>query len=345
MNTTITQKERILSLDIIRGFALFGILFINVEYYRIISENGTWIFPDYSGGINGIIDTLIHIFIEKKFFSIFSFLFGVGFYIFTSRAESRGDKPRRRFVRRLLALLVIGIVHSFIFFGSILSIYAVIGLFLVPFYHAKVSTISKWLCGIVTAHIIALLLQVFVPNTGAVFFVIGNDAIAIFIMFLSGFLVAKAGWISHIGEYTKQIRWIQIGTIPFFIGFSIWIWFASQGDDQNIQLIMSLGLIPSTYFYLTSLFLILENKQIVKFLKPIACVGQMAFTNYVAQSFIGLAIISLMGLEFVSPKNIVIISILIFSIQIIFSVVWFKFFRMGPLEKVWRFMTYGKRTA
>ncbi|MGG2106662.1 DUF418 domain-containing protein [Lysinibacillus pakistanensis] len=53
----------------------------------------------------------------------------------------------------------------------------------------------------------------------------------------------------------------------------------------------------------------------------------------------------LMGLEFVSPKNIVIISILIYSIQIIYSVVWFKFFKMGPLEKVWRFMTYGKRAA
>ncbi|MFJ7949913.1 DUF418 domain-containing protein [Lysinibacillus sp. NPDC096418] len=345
MNESITQKERIISLDIIRGLALFGILFINVGAYQIIVEGGA--LPDYSG-INGIIDTLIDILIEKKFFSIFSFLFGVGFYIFTSRAESRGDKPRWRFVRRLLSLLVIGIVHVFIFWGSILAIYAVIGLFLVPFYHAKVSTISKWLCGIVSAHIIALLLQVFVPNTGVFSNVInflGNDAIAIFIMFLSGFLVAKADWVSHISEYTKQIKWIQMGTIPFFIGFSIWIWFAAQGDNQNMNSIIALGLIPTTYFYLTSLFLILENKQIVKFLKPIACVGQMAFTNYVAQSFIGLAIISLMGLEVVSPNNIVIISILIFSIQIIFSVVWFKFFKMGPLEKVWRFMTYGKRTA
>lgn len=345
MNESITQKERIISLDIIRGLALFGILFINVGAYQIIVEGGA--LPDYSG-INGIIDTLIDILIEKKFFSIFSFLFGVGFYIFTSRAESRGDKPRWRFVRRLLSLLVIGIVHFFIFWGSILATYAVIGLFLVPFYHAKVSTISKWLGGIVSAHIIALLLQVFVSNTGVLSNVInflGNDAIAIFIMFLSGFLVAKADWVSHISEYTKQIRWIQMGTIPFFIGFSIWIWFAAQGDNQNMNSIIALGLIPTTYFYLTSLFLILENKQIVKFLKPIACVGQMAFTNYVAQSFIGLAIISLMGLEVVSPNNIVIISILIFSIQIIFSVVWFKFFKMGPLEKVWRFMTYGKRTA
>ncbi|MGN7402524.1 DUF418 domain-containing protein [Cytobacillus praedii] len=52
-----------------------------------------------------------------------------------------------------------------------------------------------------------------------------------------------------------------------------------------------------------------------------------------------------MGLEFVSPINKVIISIIIFAIQIIYSVIWFKFFKMGPLEKVWRYMTYGRRIA
>ena len=89
----------------------------------------------------------------------------------------------------------------------------------------------------------------------------------------------------------------------------------------------------------------LENKSIAKFLKPIGRVGQMAFTNYLAQSFIGLAIMSLMGLEVVSPSDVVIIAILIFVIQIIFSVIWFKFFKMGPFEKVWRFMTYGRKTV
>ncbi len=342
MNPSITQKERIISLDIIRGLALFGILFINVGAYKVFIEGGQM--PDYSG-FNGIIDSLINVFIEKKFFSIFSFLFGVGFYIFASRAESRGDKPQWRFARRLLALLLIGIIHILFFFGSILAMYAIIGLFLIPFYRVKVATLSKWLGGFIIIHILALLMKVFAPDMGIfsdVIVFIGDDAIAIFIMFLTGFLVAKADWIRHISDLCKQIRWIQIVTFPFFIGFSIWIWFASQGDDQPIQSIIALGVIPTTYFYLSTLFLILENKRIAKFFQPIACVGQMALTNYLAQSFIGLAIISWMGLEIVSPKNIVIISILIFVIQIIYSVIWFKFFKMGPFEKVWRFMTYGR---
>ncbi|MEK4031366.1 DUF418 domain-containing protein [Pseudobacillus sp. FSL P4-0506] len=210
------------------------------------------------------------------------------------------------------------------------------------------STISKWLGGLITVHILSLLLVVFAPNMGMfskIFTFLGNDAITIFIMFLSGFLAAKANWIRKISDLSVQIRWLQIVTFPLFIGFSIWIWFASQGNDQHIQEIIALGTIPTTYLYLSSMFVILENKRMAKLLQPIAKVGQMAFTNYWAQSFIGLAIISLMDLEVVSPINIVIISIIIFTIQIIYSVIWFKFFKMGPLEKVWRFMTYGRNTA
>ncbi|MGE7930315.1 DUF418 domain-containing protein [Lysinibacillus xylanilyticus] len=345
MNPSVTQKERIVSLDIIRGLALFGILFINVAAYQVIVEGGPM--PDYSG-INGIIDTLIDIFIEKKFFSIFSFLFGVGFYIFASRAEARGDKPRWRFARRLLALLLIGIVHIFVFWGSILAIYAVIGFLLIPFYNAKVSTISKWLFAIITVHILSILGQICMPNQGVfstVFGLLGNDAVTIFIMFLTGFLVAKAEWISHVSEYSKQIKWIQFVTFPLFVGISLWIWFAAQGEDQNLQFIIGLGVIPTTYFYLTCVFVILENKKIAKLFKPVGRVGQMAFTNYLAQSFIGLAIMSLMGLEVVSPSDVVIIAILTFVIQIIFSVIWFKFFKMGPFEKLWRFMTYGRKAV
>ncbi|WP_409971057.1 DUF418 domain-containing protein [Bacillus sp. Bva_UNVM-123] len=158
MNPSITQKERIISLDIIRGLALFGILFINVGAYKVLIEGGPM--PDLSG-MNGIIDSLIDVFIEKKFFSIFSFLFGVGFYIFASRAESRGDKPRWRFTRRLLALFLIGIVHMFIFWGSILAVYAIIGLFLIPFYRAEVSTLSKWLGGVIVIHILSLIIGIF----------------------------------------------------------------------------------------------------------------------------------------------------------------------------------------
>lgn len=200
----------------------------------------------------------------------------------------------------------------------------------------------------ITVHVLSILGQLFMSDQGAlstVFGILGNDAVTIFIMFLTGFLAAKADWISRISDYSKQIKWLQFVTFPLFVGISIWIWFAAQGGYENLNSVISLGVILTTYFYLACLFVLLENKKIAKLLKPIGRVGQMAFTNYLAQNFIGLAIISAMGLEVVSPSDAVIIAPLTFVIQIIFSVIWFKFFKMGPFEKVWRFMTYGRKTV
>lgn len=340
--SSIPQKERIVALDIIRGLALFGILFINVKGYILLTEGME--IPVYNG-INEAIDTLINIFVEKKFFSIFSFLFGVGFYIFASRAEKRGDKPLRRFSRRLLTLFVIGVVQVFFFWGTILPAYALIGFLLLPFYRAKVATGSKWLAGITGVYLLALILKL----TGAagsfsgVLDAIIADSTLIFLMFLAGFLAAKSDLIRRVGEWKKQIRLVAIGSLPVYAGLSIWTWFAAQNGVDELKLIVSLGTIPAVLFYLSSLFLLLEHEQIRSFLTPISRVGQMALTNYVAQSFIGSLIISIMGLETVSPVNVVIIACLIFIVQIIFSSCWFKFFTMGPLEKMWRFMTYGKQ--
>lgn len=340
--SSIPQKERIVALDIIRGLALFGILFINVKGYILLTEGME--IPVYNG-INAVIDTLINIFVEKKFFSIFSFLFGVGFYIFASRAEKRGDKPLRRFSRRLLTLFVIGVVQVFFFWGTILPFYALIGFLLLPFYRAKVATGSKWLAGITGVYLLALILKL----TGAagllssVLDVIVADSTLIFLMFLAGFLAAKSDLIRRVGEWKNHIRLVAIGSLPIVAGFSIWTWFAAENGVDELKLIVSLGTIPAVLFYLSSLFLLLEREQIRSFLTPVSKVGQMALTNYVAQSFIGSLIISIMGLETVSPVNVVIIACLIFIVQIIFSSLWFKFFTMGPLEKMWRFMTYGKQ--
>ncbi|MCM3270623.1 DUF418 domain-containing protein [Paenibacillus elgii] len=343
MNPSIPQQERIAALDIIRGLALFGILFINVKGYIVLTEG--MIIPEYTG-INQVIDTLILMFVEKKFFSIFSFLFGVGFYIFASRAERRGDKPLWRFTRRLLMLLLIGIIHAFIFWGTILPIYALIGLLLLPFYRAKVTTIRNWLGGITGVYLLALISKLAmgaaVPLSSVVDVII-SDTTLIFIMFLAGFLAAKADWIRRTGELKKRLRLAQLGSLPVFAGLSVWIWTAAQHGTVELKLIISLSAIPGVLLYVTSLFLLLEHRTARPILQPFARVGQMALTNYVAQSLIGSLFISLMGLETVSPVHVVLIACLIMIVQLVYSSLWFRFFKMGPLEKAWRFMTYGKK--
>lgn len=346
MNPSIPQQERIIALDIIRGLALFGILFINVKGYIILTEG--MIIPEYTG-INQMIDTWITMLVEKKLFSIFSFLFGVGFYIFASRAESRGDKPVWRFIRRLLALLVLGILHVFVFWGTILPGYALIGLLLLPFYPAKVATVRNVLVGITGVYLLALIWKL--ANGGGTGLMSRaadwaiSDSTLIFIMFLAGFLAAKAGWVRRVGELKKQLRTIQLGSLPIFAGVSVWIWIEAPYGADHLKLIVSLSAIPGVLLYVSSLLLLLEASPAGKILQPFARVGQMALTNYVAQSLIGVWIITIMGLENVSPANVVLISCVIMIVQLVYSNLWFRYFPMGPLEKVWRFMTYGKRPA
>lgn len=76
MNPSITLKERIISLDIIRGLALFGILFINVKAFQVITDNVQ--LPDYNG-LNGMIESFIQIFVEKNSFPFFLFYLVWGF--------------------------------------------------------------------------------------------------------------------------------------------------------------------------------------------------------------------------------------------------------------------------
>ncbi|MBH0347187.1 DUF418 domain-containing protein [Bacillus thuringiensis] len=345
MNTTLSANRRIVSLDTIRGFALLGILFINIQAFQGVMDEAI---PKKYSGIDALVRTLIYMFITKKFFSIFSFLFGIGFFIFTSRVEARGDNPRRRFTRRLLSLFLIGFVHMFIFWETILPLYALLGFLLLPFYNATLSTIFKWLGGISFIYLMAIIVQILFPEQQQLVSIaqpIASEITLIFIMFLAGFGVAKANWIQNVGKLEKHIQRIQFGTIPLVIGGFAWIWYASYSESKQLSLIISLSTIPTVIFYLSTMFLLLENKTVSTMLTPVAYVGRMALTNYVAQSLIGAIIISFMNIKFVLPTQTVWIAVLIFVIQVIYTFIWFKFFKMGPLEKVWRLMTYGMKKS
>lgn len=338
---SITSNERIVSLDIIRGLALFGILLINVGGYRVVTEGME--LPAIAG-TDAIIQSLITILVQKKFFSIFSFLFGAGFFLFASRAESRGDKPRRRFARRLLVLLLMGIVHIFIFWGSILPMYAIAGFLLIPFYRASLSTTTRIWSTLLALHLLANAIMLWLPNSAPAVArsadFLANDSVTIFLMFLTGFLAAKAGWIGRTGEHLHAIRKLFFLLLPITAGLAAWTWIASE--DPQLSSVVALGAVPMTYFYLAGLFWLLESRMIAALLSPVAKVGRLALTNYVAQSLIGVALMNAWGIELPSPGQIVRIAAVIYGIQMAFSAVWLRFFRMGPLEKLWRALTYGK---
>ncbi len=340
-SSSLLPTHRIRSLDIIRGIALFGILLINVHFFMVTDIFNV---PEEVIPADTLLGQTISVFVEKKFYSIFSFLFGVGFFIFATKAESKGWKPLRLFSRRLFILFVIGLFHLYFFLGSILSMYALIALFLLPFYRRTVPVIMSWWSIIFALYTLSYIGQI-VASPQWYFFLFGNDAIIIWLMFLAGLLYGKLGFLKEDQTSDRRLRTVQRTTFPIFVigVIVLYVLYVGYGwSNTAIDAYLGLFAIPMTFFYIATLFLVLRQTDVVERLQPIGYVGQMAFTNYLLQNVIGVALITAFG----NPTSIgllTLIALLIYMIQIVYSVIYFKYFKIGPLESIWRRLTYGRR--
>ena len=138
-------SERVAVIDILRGFAVFGILLVNMLYfahpvYRAVLDIGTWTNP-----IDQAASLFIAFFAEGKFFTLFSLLFGLGLAIQLQRAEAKGRSVVPLYVRRLLVLLLIGLAHAvLLWWGDILVYYALLGFVLLLFRHSEPRWLLRW---------------------------------------------------------------------------------------------------------------------------------------------------------------------------------------------------------
>lgn len=128
--TPTSPSERIVSLDVLRGFALFGILVVNIQTFAMITaalQNPT-AFGDLTG-LNYVVALFTRVFTQGKFWTIFSMLFGAGIWLMTSKMKEKGKKPAGIHYRRMLWLLLIGLLHAYVlWYGDILVTYALCGL-------------------------------------------------------------------------------------------------------------------------------------------------------------------------------------------------------------------------
>jgi uncharacterized protein len=152
MNTTVprarpvAESERLDHLDVLRGFALFGILLVNFEYFgRPITA--LVLGPDAAlTGADFWVDGLIAVFAEGKFYALFSLLFGAGFALTVHRAEALQRPFRGLYLRRLAVLLGFGFAHAVLVWpGDILFVYALVALLmLLLFSRTPTSRLPKW---------------------------------------------------------------------------------------------------------------------------------------------------------------------------------------------------------
>ncbi len=153
----VAPNERIQALDLLRGWAMFGVLWSNLNDWYGVADETTW--------LDRAIGFVQEYFVEGRFFTLLCFLFGIGFGIQLTRAAQRGVSIQRTYVRRSAALLAIGLVHTLlIWHGDILTSYALVSFALLLFrdvtprrqlawafalylFAADIITRARWLAG------------------------------------------------------------------------------------------------------------------------------------------------------------------------------------------------------
>jgi len=119
-------KARLRSVDAVRGFALFGVLLVNMYNFGADA-------PEWSGFLDSAFSTWMHAFFETKSWRLFSMLFGFGFAMQLAKAMSSASGSLWFYFRRMIILFVFGMVHALFYDGDILMEYAMLGVILVAF--------------------------------------------------------------------------------------------------------------------------------------------------------------------------------------------------------------------
>jgi uncharacterized membrane protein YeiB len=276
----------------------------------------------------------LYLFIEGRYYTIFTFLFGIGMYIFISRAETRGKNGRALFVRRLIVLFIFGLIHVQFHPGEALTIYSIAGLILMPFYN--VNRRINLLFGTIMLIIISLF------------------AFKIVMVIPLMLLGIAAGQYHMFGKISKYKKATAIFTVVMFVLGVVGLIFqlhtlpSGAQAENNVQTssFISLGITIGpviSAFYIGTLIGLLQLPVFRQVLTPIKHYGRMAFTNYIMQTALILTAGKLLHLEkHIHYHQTLFVCLAIYVIQLIFSTIWLHYFVYGPLEWIWRTLTYGK---
>ncbi len=390
----VQPAERISEIDIVRGIALFGILMVNMAFFKtpVMMDRMPSV---YAPGLDQASAWLIQLLFTGKFYAIFSFLFGLGFYIFMERTLDKGLELVPLYRRRLLVLLVIGAVHLFLIWsGDILFTYALTGFILLAFRSKNEQQVKRWIMGLFIATLVLQGLFGFVLGFGEV--MAGEQYNQ-----MMDEMISVAVAVYSTGSYSELLSYRLINEVPYII-VSLFVWIPAvlafflcglyagrrgifkdlKGNRPLFVKICAVGFPVGALFlflyilfetaiwpvgtaaksallmmtnYLASLFIFpayvslillsLQTDRCRRILAPIAAAGRMALTNYLTQTLILVTLFYGFGFGLfyqVSLAQGVLMTIALYLIQVCWSNLWFKKFKYGPLEWLWRGLTYKK---
>lgn len=322
------SAKRIESLDYLRGFALLGIILVNILPLLAVKvpEQGT---------ADAYYQRFLFLFVEGRFYTLFSFLFGVGFYLFISRANAKGKNGYVLFLRRVTALFILGWFHVKFHPGEALTVYAVTGLLLLPFYKVKKEiNLAIGLILLIAISVMAFKLFMVVPLmllgiTAGQYHLFEGVAgkIKRAVIFTALLLVVSAAGLIF------QYQHVPAAPFGFYTG-------VDEVTYQFLSIGIMIGPLVSA-LYVGVLILLLQFQFVQKLLSPLKSYGRMALTNYIFQTvFIYLAGYLFNLFDSLTYLQSLLVCLTIYVIQLIYSVVWLRLFQFGPLEWVWRVVTY-----
>lgn len=397
-------NERIGLIDALRGFALFGILMVNIHLmYEPIISIILGAQPDAP-----ITQTISHFFVkfffEGKFYVIFSMLFGFGFYIFLNKSKDKSNSALPVFRRRLFFLLLFGLAHIILLWaGDILVFYSLIGFILILFKKASDKKLVKWAITLalfptifISIMAIAVALgsqipevkaqidvqfqtnidemKVLVENASQIYStgsfqeivsirikeylsLLGGSILSfcpvILAMFLVGYLAARKGIMANYMNNLplfRRIFWLGltvgvITNILYIFSYQHAILMVPDGWSLLASSMHTIGGISLGLCYISGIAILFINGKAGFFVKYLAPVGRMALTNYLIQSIITSLLFHSYGLALYGKVQVwqgIVLTIIIFAIQIVYSRWWLSHFQFGPFEWLWRSLTYFK---
>ena len=359
-----SRGPRLTHLDAVRGLAVMGILLMNSisfglgnEAYFDVSARGTYTTLDWVLGILG------ELFADQKFMGLFSLLFGASILLFLERAQAKGQAPVRLSLWRNGLLLGIGICHAVIWSGDVLTVYALCApvLLLMRNRSAKFLIISGvfvfllalvqevLLSWVATDELLRMVWREELNSPEAIFLGVSyiTDAFVRALgMMLVGMGLYRSGFLSEPNITPKLLRasLMAIGVCAA-VSAGGFAWVASQGFDAVAVRLGNLpnGLvtIPMTLSYLV-LFIVWDQRSTGQLVRRVRCLGQMALTNYIGQTLIGLSLAAVVPAEWVSRSTIWLAILVVWVAQLYGSAAWLDKCRFGPLEWLWRCATYRR---
>jgi uncharacterized protein len=374
-------EGRIASLDILRGFALFGMILVHFHQKMRLEV----------GGLEDLIGWAVWMLVEQKAWGTFAFLFGAGFAIFLRRLEARGAPSTRIFLRRLAALAVFGIVAGVGFGFHILFEYACWGVLLLlvrrwstrallgaALFAAMVRPVvaeasawwawwtrtplpprpgQAWAQALEAAttqgswfELVAARWQHFLATTpGDLRGLLPDGNFALFVL---GLLAVRHRLFDEPLRHRRVlVTAMAFGAISWLVSWTVLRLLPEIGvPGAQWPLAAGLGILHDQWLCLTYIgavvLLLARWPARVRTLAPVGRVGRMALTHYMLQAVVLDALSSGYGAALkLRPLHYAPAAIAFFAVQVAVSTAWLARFRYGPLEWIWRAATYGRFPA